>query len=157
MAYTIEKRIQVLQYRDDANLVRTKHVEIGGGNLLMDDDAVDFNAVSKCALMGYWEKINQLDMAKTPDSDSEKNDTARLYFLMTDNTQAHFDIVDPKDELFVATSGEDKNVIKPYADMASLLGNPAENLKEIIDRILGGDILISDGETPHSYLKGRRL
>ncbi len=157
MAYTVEKREMLLQFRDIRNVVRNRTVEISGTNGIMDDDAADWNAVSKSALLGYWEKIQQLDMGKTADADSEVGDTCRLYFLMTDNTQAHFDIPDPKDELFIATSGAGANIVKEYDDMASLLGNPAENLKEIIDRIMGGDILISDGETPHSYLRGVRL
>jgi len=157
MAYTVKKRIMVLQYRDDANKVRTKHVEISDTNGLMDDDAVDWDDISKCALMGYWEKINQLDMGKTADGDSERQDTARLYFLMDDNTKAHLDIVDPKDSLFVADHGADKDIIKPYADMGLILGGPSESLRDIIDRVIGGDILISDGETPIAYINGRRL
>lgn len=157
MAYTVQKREVVLQFRDISNRVRNRTVEISGANGILDDDATDWKAVSKSALLGYWEKIKQLDMGVTADADSEVGDTARLYFLMSDNTQAYFDIPDPVDELFIASEGEGLNIVKPYGDMASLLGNPAENLKEIIDRVMNGDILISDGETPHSYLSGRRL
>lgn len=157
MAYTVKKREMLLQFRDVRNNVRNRTIEISGANVIMDDDATDWNAVSKSALLGYWEKIQQLDMGKTPDADSEVKDTCRLYFLLDDNTQAYFDIPDPKDELFLSTTGAGANIVKEYDDMASILGNPAENLKEIIDRIMSGDILISDGETPVAYLRGVRL
>lgn len=157
MAYTVKKREMLLQFRDIRNNVRNRTVEISGANVLMDDDAVDWDAVSKSALLGYWEKIQQLDMAVTADNDSEVKDTCRLYFLMDDNTQAHFDIPDPKDDLFIATTGAGANIVKEYDDMSAIAGNPAENLKAIIDRVLTGDILISDGETPVSYLRGVRL
>ena len=157
MAYTVKNRKMLLQYRDVRNNVRNREIEISGSNLLTDDDAVDFHNVSKSALLGYWEKTQQLDMSQTADADSEVKDTARLYFLMDDNTQAHFDIVDPHDDCFISTTGEGANIVKEYDDMASVLGGPDEALKEIIDRILGGDILISDGETPVAYLRGVRL
>lgn len=156
MAYTIEKREMVFQFRDIRNNTRTRIVEIDGQNLVHDDDANDMDSVSKSALLGYWVKEQQLDMAVTAAADSEVKDTARLYFLMADNTKAHFDIVDPKDELFLSTVGEGANIVKEY-DSLSILGGAENALKDIIDRITSGDILISDGETPLEYLNGRRV
>lgn len=156
MAFTVQKRQMTFQYRDNSGRKRNRVVEIAGQNAITDDDANDMNKVSKSAVVGYWEQVQQLDMGNTPQSDSEVGDTTRLYFLMPDNTTGHYDIVDMVDDLFIATSGAGQNIVKEYADLDLI--DPTENaLKDIIDRITSGDVLISDGETPIAYLEGKRL
>lgn len=156
MAFTVKDRQLVITYRDIRNKTRRRVVEIDASNLIVDDDAINMNEVSKSTVRSYWEEDKQVDMGNVPDSDSEVKDTGRLYFLMEDDTQAYFDIVDPKDDLFVTTEGKLANEMKAYGDLNIL--NGAENsLKFLIDDIIGGRILISDGETPHSYLHGGRL
>ncbi len=156
MPFTVKKREVTFGYRDISGRTRSRDVEMGLLNLIMDDDATDLDMVSKSALVSYWEKAKQVDLSNVPEADSEVGDTLRLQFLMEDNTKYHFDIVDPKDNLFIATDGAGKNIAISYA---ALDGAVAEQqaLKDIIDRVLSGDSLISDGERPHSYLKGYRL
>jgi len=156
MAYGVVDRQLVVIYRDIRNNTRKRTIEISGGNLITDDDAVNMNEVSKSTVRSYWEDIKQVDMANTPDADSEVKDTGRLYFLMANDTQSYFDIVDPKDDLFVSENGKLALEIKAYDDL-SLLNGAENSLKFLIDDILAGRILISDGETPHSYLHGIRL
>ena len=156
MAYTVKDRQLVITYRDIRNKTRRRVMEISASNLIVDDDAINMNEVSKSTVRSYWEEEKQVDMGNVADSDSEVKDTARLYFLMEDDTQAYFDIVDPKNDLFVSVEGKLADEIKAYGDLDIL--NGAENsLKFLIDDIIGGRILISDGETPHSYLHGVRL
>jgi len=156
MAYTVKDRQLVITYRDVRNNTRRRVMEIDASNLIVDDDAINMNEVSKSTVRSYWEEVKQVDMANGADSDSEVKDTARLYFLMENDTQSYFDIVDPKDDLFVSVDGKLAMDIKAYGDL-SLLNGAENSLKFIIDDILGGRILISDGETPHSYLHGVRL
>ena len=156
MAFTVKDRQLVITYRDIRNNTRRRVIEIDTSNLIVDDDAINMNEVSKSTVRSYWEEEKQVDMGNSADADSEVKDTARLYFLMENDTQSYFDIVDPKDDLFVSVDGKLAMDVKAYDDLS--LVNGAENsLKFIIDDILGGRILISDGETPHSYLHGTRL
>ncbi len=156
MAYVIKDRQLVVTFRDIRNNTRRRVVEIDGSNVITDDDAINMNEVSKSTVRSYWEEVKQVDMGNSADADSEVKDTARLYFLMENDTQSYFDIVDPKDDLFVSVDGKLAMDVKAYDDLS--LVNGAENsLKFIIDDILGGRILVSDGETPHSYLHGVRL
>lgn len=156
MAYTVVKKELVALYRDIRGETRRKTIELSDSNLLTDDDANHLNGLSKSTVRSYVERIKQTDMANTPDADSEVDDTARLYFLMEDDTQAWFDIVDPKDDLFVDTEGSNANVLKSRDDLSDL--DPTENaLKEVIDGIMNGEILISDGETPVLYIGGKRI
>lgn len=154
--WTVSDREITFKYLDERNVERNRTIEISGANILTDDDAADFNTVSKSAVVSYTEKTKQVDAALVGDAGSEVGDTTRLSFRLPDMTKAHFDIVDMKDELFIATTGAGANIVKEYGDLDILV--PVENaLKDIIDRVLGGDILISDGETPIAYLEGFRL
>ena len=156
MAWTVANRELTFRFTDARGDSRNRVVEIGAGNLLTDDDAGDMNGVSKSVVLSYIEGIRQVDINLTPDSDSEVKDACRLAFLLDDNTRAHFDIVDPKDELFLTLVGAGANIVIAYDDL-DILDPPQLALKDIIDRVLSGDMLISDGETPVAYIEGFRL
>lgn len=156
MAYTILDRQLVITFRDIRNNTRRRVLEISAANIITDDDVINMNEMSKSTVRSYWEEVKQVDMGNTPDADSEVKDTARLYFLMQNDTQAHYDIVDPKDDLFVSVDGKLAMDVIAYNDV-DILNGAQNSLKFLIDDILGGRILLSDGETPHSYLYGTRL
>lgn len=100
--------------------------------------------------------VNNNELIAPPDADSEVKDTLRLYFELASLDVAHFDIVDPKDDLFQATTGDGANTMVTYVDL-SLVTTSHIAAKDIIDMILVGTIFISDGETPIGYLEGKRL
>ncbi len=156
MAYTVKKRKLSMKYRDERDNVRTRSIEISDGNVITDDDITNMNEVSKSGIRSYWESVKQVDMGNSPSAESEVKDTGRCYFLMEDDTVSSFDIVDPHPDLFVSATGKNANVIKDYDDL-SLLNGAENSLKFLIDDILAGRILLSDGETPHSYLNGKRI
>lgn len=156
MAYTVQKRKLTMAFRDIFDGTRSRSIEISAGNVITDDDIVNMNEMSNSAVRSYWEQVKQVDMANTPNTESEVKDTGRLYFLMEDDTVSSFDIVDPHIDLFIALTGKNGNVIKEYGDL-NILNGAQNSLKFLIDDILGGRILISDGETPHSYLNGKRI
>lgn len=156
MAYTVEDRKLSITFRDARNNTRKRTIEISAANIIVDDDITNMHEVSKSTVRSYWEDVKQVDMSKNPDADSEVEDTARLYFLMPNDTQSYFDIVDPKDGLFKSGSGKGANEVIEYGDL-NILDGAENSLKFLIDDILNGNILISDGETPHSYLHGVRL
>lgn len=156
MAWTVANRQITFRYTDIRGDSKNRVVEIGAGNILTDDDAADMDTVSKSSLLSYTEGIKQVDIALTPDADSEVSDACRLAFLLDDNTRAHFDIIDPMDEIFLTLTGQGANIVIAYDDL-DILDAPQLALKDIIDRVLSGDMLISDGETPVAYIEGFRL
>jgi hypothetical protein len=148
----------VLSYRDIRNESRFREIELGGLVVITDDDAADFDGCSKSVVRRYVQKNEQIDASLTPDADSEVNDTVRLYFLMPDDTKYHLDVVDPHDEIFLSTTGPGANIVKDKADLAAAVSpDPEYFLNNIIDKVLAGSILISDGEQPTAYLEGKRL
>jgi len=156
MAYTTSGNFLVMGFRDIRENQRSRTIELGGLVVVTDDDAAEWTAVSKSVVRTYAAQNKQVDQALTADADSEVKDTARLYFLMPDDTKGHLDIVDPVDYLFLSTAGPGANVVIDYGDMATS-GAAGVALKSIIDKCLAGSILISDGEQPVSYLEGLRI
>lgn len=158
MAYTTNKNTMVLSFRDIRNENRFREIELGGLVVVTDDDALDFDGCSKSVVRRYVQKNEQIDNGLTPDADSEVNDTLRLFFLLTDDTKWHIDIVDPADELFLSTTGPGANIVKDKSVLAAAVSPaPEYYLNNIIDKVLAGSILISDGETPTAYLEGMRI
>lgn len=137
----LDKRARIVEQPDFANeqLIRqqmeavSKSSVIKTANTLVNDN-VDYAA---------------------PDADSEVGDTLRLYFELANLDVGHFDIPDPKPGIFQATTGAGANTMKTYADLG-ITGEEAA-AKSLIDYVLAGEILISDGETPIRYLEGKRL
>jgi len=156
MGYDPMDRQLVITFRDIRNNIRKRVIEISAGNLVTDDDAINMNEMSKSTVRSYWEEVKMVQMLNTADADSEVKDTGRLYFLMENDTQAYYDIVDPKDDLFVSEDGKLAMSMVAYDDL-SLVNGAQNSMKFLIDDILAGRILLSDGETPHSYLHGIRL
>ena len=158
MAYTTANNFLSMRFRDVRNQLRTRIIELGGLVVVTDDDAIEWDGVSKSVVRGYVQQNKQIDAALSADADSEVTDTARLYFLLPDDTTGHLDIVDPHDELFLSTTGPNANVIKDKATLvAAVSPAPEFYLNSIIDKVLAGSILISDGEQPTTYLRGERI
>jgi hypothetical protein len=158
MAYTTNKNYIRMTFTDVREQKRNKTVELGGAVIVTDDDAADFDQVSKSAVRKYVQQNEQMDGALSPDADSEVRDTIRLYFKLTDDSKAHLDIPDPHDELFLSTTGPDAMIVKTYAVLAAAIDPaPEKALADIIDKVLAGTYLISDGETPTTYLSGERV
>ena len=158
MAYTTLKNYATFTFRDVRDNVRTRQVELGGLVILTDDNANDLHNASKSAVIKYVQNNVQSDDALAPDADSEVSDTARLYFELPDLEKGHFDIPDPHDEIFLATAGAGANIVKEYAVLAAAVaGTPEKAVANIIDDVLAGEILISDGEQPTRYLEGERV
>lgn len=157
MAYSTAKNTLVLGFRDERQDLRTRTIELGGLVVVTDDDATEWSAISKSIVRTYSANNKQVDQSLSAAADSEVADTARLYFLLADDTKAHLDIVDPMDSLFLAETGAGANVVKPYATLAAEVTAEAVALVSIIDKVLAGSILISDGETPVSYVDGLRI
>lgn len=157
MAFTTLKNFLTMTFRDDSGVERVRKVELGGLVVVTDDNANDFHNASKSAVVKYVQNNVQHDAALTPDADSEVRDTLRLYFRMPDESIYHLDIPDPHDEVFLATSGAGENILKLKADLALDVGGPGEAVSNIIDDVLAGEYLISDGEQPTAYLEGERV
>lgn len=159
MAYTALQNFLVVTYTDIRGDTRNRRIETDPTLVVTDPIVGLLDDVSKCALKRYSLGLNQADDALTPDADSEKADTARLYFDLDGlGKKGHFDIVDAHDDLFLATSGPNANIIKDYATLdAATAGTPEKALASIIDALLAGTFTISDGETPAAYLNGVRL
>ena len=157
MAYTTIKNTLTLNMVDVRENKRVRIVELGGLVVVTDDDANLFNAASKSAVDRYVQNNYQRDPAVTADADSEVRDTLRLYFKMDDISTAHFDVPDPHDEVFLSTTGPGANILKDRDDLALDVGGPGEAVDTIIQNVLDGDYLISDGETPESFLSGERV
>jgi hypothetical protein len=147
----------VLTFRDVRGDTRNRRIELGGLVVITDDDATEFHNASKSAVVAYVQQNEQSDEALVGDADSEVSDTLRLYFRIDAKKTAHLDIPDPHDELFLSTTGPGANILKDKADLDLDVGGPGEAVGSIIDKVLAGSILISDGETPASYLYGERL
>lgn len=159
MAYTALQNFLTITYTDIRGNTRNRRIETDPALVVTDPIVGKLDDVSKSALKRYTLGLNQADDALTPDADSEKADTARLYFDLDGlGKKGHFDIVDPHDDLFLSTAGPNANVIKDYATLfAAVAGTPEKSLADIIDALLAGSMTISDGETPASYLNGVRL
>jgi hypothetical protein len=158
MAYTTNKNELVLSFRDIRQELRTKRIELGGLVVVTDDDATEFNGVSKSVVRRYVQQNEQIDTSLVADADSEVNDTLRLNFLLPNDSKWHLDIPDPHDELFLSTTGPGANIVKDKAVLAAAVSpEPEYYLNVIIDKVLAGSILISDGETPTAYLDGERI
>lgn len=157
MAYTTLRNYLDLTFRDVRDNERRRRIELGGLVVITDDDALDFHNASKSAVVAYTQQNQQSDEALVGDADSEVGDTLRLFFRMDALQTYHLDIPDPHDELFLSTTGPGANILKDYADLALDVGGPGEAVTNIIDKALAGSILISDGETPASFLYGERL
>ena len=158
MAYTTNKNEMVLSYLDILQASRTQRVELGGLVVITDDDAVEWDGVSKSVVRRYVQQNEQIDAALSPDADSEVSDTLRLRFLLPDDSTWHLDVPDPHDELFLSTTGPGANIVKDKADLAAAVSPAPEfYLNAIIDKVLAGSILISDGEQPTAYLSGERI
>lgn len=157
MAYTTAKNTLVLGFRDERQQLRNRTIELGGLVVITDDDATEWSAISKSIVRTYKAGNKQVDQSLVAAVGSEVKDTARLFFLLDDDTQAHLDIVDPMDSLFLATSGAGALVVKPYDTLAAEVTPEAVALVSIIDKVLAGSILISDGEQPVSYVDGARI
>jgi len=157
VAYTTLRNFMALTFRDVRGDTRIRRVELGGLVVITDDDAADFHNASKSAVVAYVQQNEQSDEALSPDADSEVADTLRLYFRIDAKKTAHLDIPDPHDELFLSTTGPGANILKDKADLDLDVAGPGEAVGNIIDKVLAGSILISDGETPASYLYGERL
>lgn len=158
MAYTTIKNVLSLEFRDIRENTRQRRVELGGLVVVTDDDATFHDAASKSAVRKYVQNNYQMDDGVTPDADSEVRDTLRLYFLMDDDTEYHYDIPDPHDELFLSATGPGANVLRDYEDLAQDVSpTPGWGVTNIIDNILAGEYLISDGEQPASFLSGERV
>ena len=158
MAYTTNSNTLTLSFRDVRNDLRTRRIELGGLVVVTDDDAVNFSSVSKSVVRRYVQGNEQIDAALVAEADSEVADTLRLYFLLPDDSKWHLDVVDPHDELFLSTTGPGANIVKDKADL--IVGGPPTPgyyLGVIIDNVLAGTYLISDGETPTAYLYGERI
>jgi len=158
MPYLKTGNFVTFHYRDERNDLRNRTVELGGLVVVTDDDAEEWSAVSKSCVRGYSYRNDQVDQSKVADPGSEVKDTLRLYFLMEDDSRGHLDIVDPQDSLFIAPTGAGANILKTRDELvAGGPGSPGAYLDIIIAKCLGGQILISDGETPVTFLEGVRL
>lgn len=156
MAFTVVENRVTLTHRDVRDDTRNRVIEVASG-LFTDVEAELHNAVSKSKILAYQATTKQVDLANTPDADSEVKDTLRLYFLMDDATKAHYDIVDPADSLFLDTTGEGANILRSVPQLLAVGGAPGVALDGIIALIMAGAILISDGETPVQFLEGKRI
>lgn len=158
MAFTTLKNFLTLSFRDIRDNERVRIVELGGLVLVTDDNANDFHNASKSAVVKYVQNNVQHDDTLSPEADSEVRDTARLYFRLPDQDEAHLDIPDPHDEIFLSLTGEGANIVKEYDDLAAEVdGTPERAVANIIDDALAGEYLISDGEQPIAYLRGERV
>ena len=158
MAYTTLRNYLDLTFRDIRDNERRRTIELGGLVVVTDDNATAFHNASKSAVVSYVQKNVQSDEALVGDADSEVRDTLRLYFRIDAQKTAHLDIPDPHDEIFLATTGPGANVAKDYAVLfAASPGTPEKAVADIIDDVLSGEILISDGEEAASYLSGERV
>lgn len=116
----------------------------------------DFHIAGQCDVIAH--SLRQKYVEDSPvgaDADSEVSDTTRLYFRLADLTTCHLDIVDADASIFVGLTGQNALNVLPYADLT--LDPPKLAVKGIIDAVLAGDILISDGETPTTYVEGIRI
>ena len=156
MAWTVVEDSISMQYRDYRDDTRNRTVEVATG-LFTDAEVALHDAVSKSVVLAYTVKAKQVDLGGVADADSEVKDTLRLYFLLDDATKAHYDIVDPKDSLFLDTSGEGANILRSVPQLTAVGGAPGAALVSIIALIMSGAIKISDGETPVQFLEGKRL
>lgn len=158
MAYSVVKELVSLVFRDERDEQRGRVIEFASPVVTLEDDMVLFNTVSNSIVASFSHTDKQTDPALSPAAGSEVRDTARLYFRLASQDRAHFDIVDPHIDLFIGATGTGATIIKDKATLAAgAVGSPELALNEIIDHVLAGDYLISDGETPEAYLEGRRV
>lgn len=119
--------------------------------------AFEMNGASKSKVASWTNSLKLTeDTMAAPDADSEVKDTLRLYFELPNLDRAHFDIVDPHDEVFLALTGAGANILKERADLL-LIAGAGTSVDAIIAHVLSGEILISDSETPSRYLSGARV
>lgn len=158
MAYTTINNFLTVDYTDVRENSRQRRIELGGLVIITDTEADAMHDASKSAVRKYWQSNVQMDDALTPDADSEVRDTLRLYLKLPDDSVGHFDIPDPHDEVFLSTTGPGANILKDYATLAAALaGTPEKAVADIIDLLLAGTFLISDGETAQTFLSGERV
>lgn len=159
MAYAELKNYVTLTHRDiRLEKSRNRVVEMEAAATLSAAQALTFDSVSKCGMFKYVQGAQQVDDAVVGAADSEVGDTLRLNFGLPAGKKGHFDIVDGKDVLYVDTVGPNANVVIPKSEMdAATPGDPEDQLGNIIDLILAGTILISDGEVADSYIDGERI
>lgn len=158
MAYTANKNYLSIEYTDDSLSSRTRNIQCVPTLLITDPLVGRLDNVSKSALKEYTLHLNQRDNAIVPAGDSEVQDTLRLYFELENGDGAHFDIIDPDDSLFLATTGAGENILKDKAVLdAAAADTPENDLALIIDAILGGTFYVSGRETPVLFIEGKRL
>lgn len=157
MAFLTAKNEVTLKFVDVRDERRNRTIELASAYIMVEDDAVLMDTVSKSAVLSFRNTNKQVDLARTPTADSEVKDTGRLYFQLADDTIAHFDIIDPADSLFLDTTGEGANIMRSVPQMLLVGGAAGIACDAIIAKILLGDILISDGEEPVKYLYGKRV
>lgn len=158
MPFTTLANYFTVVYTDEAGRTRRHVIELDGAVAAVDPFANRIHNISKSAVRTYTYANKQQDDAHTPDAGSEVGDTLRLFFRMADDSIYHRDFADPKDALFIAATGPDSLVVKPKATLdAAAPGTPENDLALLIDDLLAGQMLISDGETPAEYLNGRKI
>lgn len=157
MPFTTAKNTITFRYVDERDDRRNREVELSGAYVFVEDDAILMDAVSKSAVRSFRNTNKQVDLSRDADVGSEVGDTLRLWFLLDDDTKAHFDVVDPKDELFLDTTGEGANIMRSVPQLLLVGGAPGIAMDALIAKILLGDILISDGEQPVQFLEGKRI
>lgn len=157
MPYTTVRNEISFSFVDERDDRRRRVIELAPAYVFVEDDAILMSAVSKSAVRSFRNTNKQVDLAQNFDVGSEVKDTLRLWFLLDDDTKAHFDVVDPKDELFLDTTGEGANIMRSVAQLLLVGGAPGIAMDALITKIMLGDILISDGEQPIQFLEGKRI
>lgn len=159
MATTARKETVNVTFRDNRDDVRGRTIEQPGTTQADVTTLVDrLQVISKSGTLRATHSIKYSNDAFAAEADSDVSDTVRLYFELEDTSTAHFDIPDPADEIFEASSGPGANIVKEKSVLdAAVAGTPEKELGLLIDAVLAGTILISDGETPAGYLHGERV
>ena len=158
MAYSTIKNWLAVTWIDERLDTRLRRIECGAAYTPVLADATQFHNVSKSAVSKWVQNDVQYDASLSGIAGSEVSDTLRLYFLMDNGDTYHMDIPDPVDSLFLATSGAGANILKTYAVLdAGAPLSPEDELARIIDHVLAGEYLISDGETPTAFIEGERI
>jgi len=163
---SVVKARATAQFIDDSFRKRSKSFGVlyQGDNTLDEnvESAVELAAnmdiMSKCAIRGVTlsMKDDNSTLYSPPISDSEVGDTLRLQFVNAKLDAVNFDVPDAHDNLFQSSTGQGKNIMVEYDDLSAVLTSNIA-AKDLIDAILGGDILISDEDTIIAYKGGYRL
>jgi hypothetical protein len=158
MAYEEKTNVVNIEFVDVGTDDRDKEIRLEPAGIMLDAEISRWDNVSKCVARSWHQNVKRVDNSLTPAADSETPDTLRLYFRKEDTSKYHLDIVDPKDTLFVGTSGPSQNIAKDYATLSAALPDTPENdLSIIIDNVVSGRYLIGNASPVTEYLYGERL